>query len=65
MYFTSSGSVSYNGVSLDFYAMDYFGGLSFGLEDELTGVVKVTGVDGSLYGVTYYNSCDSDQIVVF
>ena len=63
--FTSRGSVSYNGAYLDFYATDYWGGLSFGLEDELTGVVKVTGIDGSLYGVTYYDTCDSDQIVVF
>lgn len=63
--YTSVGSVSYNGVYLDFYAEDFFGGLSFGMEDELTGVVKVTGVDGSLYGVTYYDTCDSDQIVVF
>jgi hypothetical protein len=63
--FTSSGSVSHNGVSPYFYAKDTFGGLSFGLEDDLTGVVTVTGVDGSLYGVTLYETCDSEQIVVF
>ena len=62
--FTLDGAVLHLGENVPFADSDDFSGLSFGAEDDLTGVVTVTEVDGSLDGRTFFATCDSDEITV-
>ena len=64
--FSSCGFETHGGVGVPFDDTDDFdGGLSFspGGEDDLTGVVTVTEVAGSLDGRTLFATCDSDDII--
>ena len=62
--FALSGAVLRNGENVPFAASDDFGGLTFAAEEDLTGVVTVTEVAGSLNGRTLFATCDSDDITV-
>ncbi len=68
--FSSCGFETHGGVGVPFNDTDDFdGGLSFspGGEDDLTGVVTVTGstdTPGSLDFRTFFANCDTEQITV-
>ncbi|GEM_PF-6109602 len=60
--FNLHGQVFRADQPVPFAETDLFSPLSFGGEDDLTGVVIVEGVDGSLKGRTLRASCDNEQI---